>query len=168
MVPEVTEILKPGYPVLITNTTVGNGLTSVQNEDDDSVVGIGTTFLDNIYIVREREETGTSGEILCDVHSNSTSAITNIGIEDVASANNGLVGFHSTGMQGLWSHLGKINWGRLYGEGLVRSSNPISIGVTGLTVDAGLSTFPTIQRKHYVTTSVRGLRSSGAIRAFGL
>ncbi|GIS09083.1 MAG: hypothetical protein CM15mP113_2130 [Pseudomonadota bacterium] len=35
----------------------------------------------------------------------------------------------------------------MYGGSLVRSSNPISIGVTGLTVDAGLSTFPTIQRK---------------------
>ena len=65
--------------------------------------------------------------------------------------------------------LGQINWGRLYGANLVRrSANPISIGVTGLTVDAGLSTFPTIQRKNYVITSVRGLRSTGAIRAFGL
>ena len=51
---------------------------------------------------------------------------------------------------------------------LNRSTNPISIGVTGLTVDAGLSTFPTIQRKNHVNTSVRGLRSTGAIRVFGL
>ena len=64
--------------------------------------------------------------------------------------------------------LGQINWGRLYGNDLNRSSNPISIGVTGLTVDVGLTTFPTIQRKNYVITSVRGVRSSGSIRAFGL
>ena len=64
--------------------------------------------------------------------------------------------------------LGQINWGVIHGSNLVRSTNPISIGVTGLTVDAGLSTFPTIQRKNYVSTSVRGLRSTGAIRAFGL
>ena len=54
------------------------------------------------------------------------------------------------------------------GHHIARSGNPISIGVTGLTVDAGLSTFPTIQRKNHVNTSVRGLRSTGAIRAFGL
>ena len=160
--------LRENYPVLITDTTIGSGLTSVQNQNDNSVVGIGTTFLDNIYIVRERVNGGTSGEILCDVHSNSTSAITNIGIEDVASSNSGIVGFNSTGMEGLTVPLGKINWGRLYGGSLVRSSNPISIGVTGLTVDAGLSTFPTIQRKNYAKTSLRGLRSSGAIRVFGL
>ena len=71
-------------------------------------------------------------------------------------------------MEGLTVPLGKINWGRLYGASLVRSSNPISIGVTGLIVDAGLSTFPTIQRKNYAKTSLRGLRSSGAIRVFGL
>ena len=64
------------------------------------------------------------------------------------------------------SILGRLSWGRLFNG--TRSSNPISIGVTGLTVDAGLSTFPTIQRKNYVSTSHRGLRSTGAIRVFGL
>ena len=78
------------------------------------------------------------------------------------------VGFHSTGQSGMTTSLGSINWGRLYGNNLNRSENPISIGVTGLTVDAGLSTFPTIQRKNYVETSVRGLRSTGSIRVFGL
>ena len=42
------------------------------------------------------------------------------------------------------------------------------IGVTGLTVNTGLTTFPTIQRKNYTVASLRGLRSSGAIRVFGL
>ena len=64
--------------------------------------------------------------------------------------------------------LGQLNWGILKGANLTRSANPISIGVTGLTVDAGLSTFPTITRKNFVSTSVRGLRSTGAIRVFGL
>ena len=50
----------------------------------------------------------------------------------------------------------------------VRSNDPISIGVTGLTVNTGLTTFPTIQRKNYDPTSHRGLRSTGAIRVFGL
>ena len=100
----------------------------------------------------------SSGEIVCDVHTNSASSI------------NGLneVGFHSTGQSAMTNSLGQINWGIIHSGNLNRAANPISIGVTGLTVDAGLSTFPTIQRKNYVSTSVRGLRSTGAIRVFGL
>ena len=41
--------------------------------------------------------------------------------------------------------LGKLSWGRIYNYD--NRTNGISIGVTGLTVDAGLSTFPTIQRR---------------------
>ena len=149
--------LKVGYPILVSGTKVGNGLTSI-NGVNASVVGIGTTFVDNIYIVKSITENGSLGEIVCDVHTNSTSSISGINT----------VGFHSTGQSGMTTSLGSINWGRLYGGNLVRSTNPISIGVTGLTVDAGLSTFPTIQRKNYVNTSVRGLRSTGSIRVFGL
>ena len=149
--------LKVGYPILVTGTKVGNGLTSI-NGVNASTVGIGTTFIDNIYVVKTISENGSLGEIVCDVHTNSASSISGINT----------VGFHSTGQSGLTTSLGTINWGRLYGANLVRSANPISIGVTGLTVDAGLSTFPTIQRKNHVNTSVRGLRSTGAIRVFGL
>ena len=149
--------LKVGYPILVSGTKVGNGLTSI-NGVNASIVGIGTTFVDNVYIVKTIAENGSTGEIVCDVHTNSASSISGINT----------VGFHSTGQSGMTTSLGSINWGRLYGNGLVRSANPISIGVTGLTVDAGLSTFPTIQRKNYVTTSVRGLRSTGSLRAFGL
>ena len=149
--------LKVGYPILVTGTKVGSGLTSI-NGVNASVVGIGTTFVDNIYIVKTISTNGSLGEIVCDVHTNSNSSVTGINT----------VGFHSTGQSGMTTSLGQINWGRLYGLNLNRSANPISIGVTGLTVDAGLSTFPTIQRKNYVNTSVRGLRSTGSIRVFGL
>ena len=151
------DTLQPGYPVLITGTKVGNGLTSI-NGVNASVVGIGTTFLDNIYIVKTRSENGSKGEIVVDVHTNSTSSIAGIA----------QTGFFIQNNIGLTTSLGRINWGILHSSNLVRSTNPISIGVTGLTVDAGLSTFPTIQRKNHVNTSVRGLRSTGAIRVFGL
>ena len=153
--------LKVGYPILVSGTKVGSGVTSI-NGVNASVVGIGTTFVDNIYIVKTIATNGSLGEIVCDVHTNSNSSITpgGVGINTV--------GFHSTGQSGMTTSLGTINWGRLYGNSLTRSENPISIGVTGLTVDAGLSTFPTIQRKNYVNTSVRGLRSTGSIRVFGL
>ena len=51
---------------------------------------------------------------------------------------------------------GELSWGRL--SGFTRASSPISIGVTGLTVDSGLSTFPTIQRRGF------GLRENGSLR----
>ena len=52
--------------------------------------------------------------------------------------------------------VGKFSWGRLFG--ISRATSPVSIGVTGLTVDSGLSTFPTIQRRGY------GLRDKGALK----
>ena len=152
---ETVTKLKPGYPILVTETSVGNGVTSVYGHNN-SVVAIGTQFLDNIYVVRTFDNPSSSdGEIVCDVKNNSN--LTGIGS----------TGFYN-GVSGLTTSLGLINWGRIYGVNVERSSNPISIGVTGLTVDVGLTTFPTIQRKNYQVNSVRGVRSSGSIRAFGL
>ena len=59
-----------GYPVMIYNTTVGNGVTSV-NSSDSAVVGIGTTFLDNVYIVNNITSLASNAEITCNVHSSS-------------------------------------------------------------------------------------------------
>ena len=128
--------LQVGYPILIYNTTVGNGVTSV-NSGDTSVVGIGTSFLDNVYIVNSKVNFGPNAEIVCNITSNSN-----------------VVGIATTGS--LTLPLGKVSWGRLYN--FSSRTNPVSIGVTGLVVDSGLSTFPTIQRRTF------GLRNSGAIR----
>ena len=155
--------LQPGYPVFIRDTSVGHGVTSVYGHNS-SIVGIGTTFLDNVYQVASVSSGGgIDGEIVCNVENGS-----NIG-------NISTTGFHYPGpagftggvdAAGVTTSLGRLSWGRLY-DG-VRSNNPISIGVTGLTVNTGLTTFPTIQRKNYDSTSHRGLRSTGAIRVFGL
>ena len=153
---EVAQDLQVGYPVFISDTTVGNGLTSV-NSQDSSVVGIGTTFCDNIYIVHDRDTpVGEAGAIVCNIHTNSSSSV--LGIAVTGNFNNA--------NPGISTHYGKISWGRLFAT--TRNSNPISIGVTGLTVNSGLTTFPTIQRKNYSTGSLRGLRSSGAVRVFGI
>ena len=128
--------LQSGYPILVYNTTVGNGVTSV-NSGNSSIVGIGTTFLDNVYIVNSKTNTGPNAEIICNVHSASD-----------------ILGIQTSGS--LTLPLGNISWGRIYN--FSTRSNPISIGVTGLTVDSGLSTFPTIQRRTF------GLRNSGGIR----
>ena len=152
---ENTNDLEVGYPIMITDTTVGTGITSVDTHND-SIVGIGTNFLDNIYIVHDRVATGSeNGEITCNILNGTT---TGIGV--------GLTGKHSVTNTGNTISLGRLSWGRLYNA--TRSDNPISIGVTGLTVNSGLTTFPTIQRKNYAQASLRGLRSTGAIRVFGL
>ena len=142
------------YPVFIKDTTVGTGITSVDTHNS-SIVGIGSTFLDNIYKVHAVASTGENGEITCNIQNGQ---ITGVGA--------GLTGNFNNSNPGIATHLGRISWGRIYNAS--RSSSPISIGVTGLTVNSGLATFPTIQRKNYTTSSLRGLRSSGAIRVFGI
>ena len=52
--------------------------------------------------------------------------------------------------------IGGFSWGRL--SGFTRGENPISIGVTGLTIDSGLTTYPSIQRRDF------GLRDTGSLR----
>ena len=142
-----------GYPLLIKDTSIGNGVISVDTHNS-SIVGIGTTFLDNIYKVHAITSNGEDGEITCNVQNGS-----NIG--GISTD-----GFHYPTGIGTSRILGRLSWGRLYNA--TRSDNPISIGVTGLTVNSGLNTFPTIQRKNYTQASLRGLRSSGALRVFGL
>ena len=55
--------------------------------------------------------------------------------------------------------MGKFSLGRI--SDIVRSPiNPISIGVTGLTVDVGLTTFPTLVRRSGDDT----LRKTGGLK----
>ena len=125
--------LQVGYPIYIFDTQVGHGVTSV-NSNNAAVVGVGTTCVDNIYIVSAFN--AGVGIITCNVDT----GITSTGI--------------STSV-GIGSAIGGFSWGRL--SGFSRSTDPVSIGVTGR-ITSGLSTYPTIQRRDY------GLRSTGAAR----
>ena len=139
--------LKAGYPIYIHGTNVGNGVTSI-NTVDASVVGIGTSRIDNIYIVDGYHPFGNpanSGIITCNIKSNTT-------MTDFGTAN--AAGFVATATT-TTPDIGRFTWGLLQGSS---RSSTVSIGVTGLTIDAGLSTFPTIQRRGF------GLRDSGALR----
>jgi hypothetical protein len=124
--------LQTGYPIYIFDTRIGNGVTSIDSSNS-AVVGIGTTFVDNVYYIHEFSSNGT---ITCNVRSNTS-----------------VVGLSSSGS--ILNPVGKYSWGRL--SGFTRSSSPISIGVSGNTVDVGLSTFPTIQRRGI------GIRQTGAL-----
>jgi hypothetical protein len=127
--------LSTGYPIYIFDTRVGNGVTSIDTSDF-SIVGIGTTFVDNIYYVHQFSFSATVGIITCNILSTTST----IGIASSGNASN---------------PVGKYSWGRM--SGFSRSSSPISIGVTGNTVDVGLSTFATIQRRGV------GIRQTGAL-----
>ena len=127
--------LQVGYPIYIFDTRIGSGLTSI-NTSNSAIVGIGTTFADNIYIISDFSSDGPVGIITCNILSSTS-----------------VVGLASTGSTS--NPVGKYSWGKL--SGFKRSGSPISIGVTGNTIDVGLSTFPTIQRR------ISGLRKTGAL-----
>jgi len=127
--------LTTGYPIYIFDTCVGNGVTSINNSNS-SVVGIGSSFLDNIYYIHELSPSASNASITCNIHSSSS-----------------IVGIATTGT--ILNPVGKFSWGRM--SGFVRSNSPISIGVSGNIVTAGLSTFATIQRRG------TGLRQTGAL-----
>ena len=122
--------LATGYPIYISNTSVGKGVTSIIDQNTN-VVGVGTTFLDNIYYINAFN--ASVGIITCNIHSQTNT-----------------VGIATTG-----AFVGSFSWGRI--AGFSRPS-PVAIAVSGYSVDVGLTTFPTIQRRGY------GLRSIGPIK----
>jgi hypothetical protein len=125
--------LLEGYPILVKNTVTGSGVTSV-NADDSAIVGIGTTVLDNIYTVNAFNIEGNTGIITCNIKSDTNT----IGIATTTGAN-----------------IGEFSWGKL--SGFTRGTIPISISVSGNTVDVGLTTFPSISRRGL------GLRNTGSL-----
>ena len=126
--------LKVGTPIYIFDTQVGHGVTSVF--EDGAVVATGTTCVDNVYIVNDISGGANTGIITCNIMAgvNTTNIDTAVGVTSI----------------------GAFSWGKL--SGITRSGNPISIGVTGMTLNSGLSTYPTIQRRDF------GLRDTGALR----
>ena len=143
-----------GYPIYIYDTTVGSGVTSLWNNNNSNVVGIGTTFLDNVYRIKEISSVGTRGLVTCFVHTGlTTSTIGNYNAAGIATVSP--VGINSQSP----TPLGKFSWGRL--TGITRSTTPISIGATGSTIGLstalGITTFSTIQRRG------DGLNDSGAL-----
>lgn len=126
--------LSVGYPLYITDTTVGRGVTSVDTSNN-SIVGVGTTCLDNIYYIHAFDS--STGIATCNIRSNTS-----------------IVGIATTGS--FEYPVGRFSWGRI--SGFTRSSNPVSVAVTGRTVTSGLGTYPTIQRRDF------GLRSTGALK----
>ena len=109
----VVSHLAVGTPIYIFDTQVGHGVTSVVS-DNSTVVATGTTCVDNIYFVNAFN-TGTK-VVTCNI----------------------MTGVNTTGIDTSGSTIGSFSWGIL--SGFTRGINPVSIGVTGLTIDSGLTT----------------------------
>ncbi len=126
--------LLPGYPIVVKDTVTGTGVTSVDSSDSE-IVGIGSTNLDNIYIVQEYFIEGNTGIITCNIKSdtNTIGIITTLG-EDI----------------------GQFSWGKL--SEFTRGDSPITLTVEGNTFDVGLTTYPSITRRGV------GLRNTGNLK----
>ena len=131
--------MKAGYPIYISGTNVGHGVTSIDGHES-SIVSIGTTFIDNVYKVTEYNRIdNNSGIITCQIKVGSNVA----GIATSAGVST--------------SRIGRFSWGALeYTD--TRTSDGVGIAVTGNILASGISTFPTIQRRGF------GIRSNGALR----
>jgi len=133
--------LQVGYPIYISNTSIGNGLISV-DVSDSTTVGVGTSYVDNIYIVKSINRSGENASIISNIHSESNIS----GISTSGSVEN---------------PVGHFSWGRLSGFSRLNnksSTGPVSIAVSSYTTSSGLSTYPSVQRRGY------GLRNTGALR----
>ena len=124
--------LLQGYYIHISQTNIGSGVTSINTSDSD-VVGIGTTFVDNIYIINDISRNNLVGVLTCNILSTT----------DVS------------GIETSSDFSGRFSWGRL--SGIQRSTSPVSVAVSGYTVNSGLTTFPQILRRGY------GLRDTGGL-----
>ena len=135
--------LTAGMPIYITGTTDYPGatydpITSVYDTVGRKV-SIGSTMFDNIYNITSIGSNGSTREITCNV-SNSGSFTTLNG-----SVLNPL-GYYSVSI--------------LKGSGSLTRKNAVAIGVTGFTnaEPTGLSTYPTVSRRHV------GIRTTGALQ----
>jgi hypothetical protein len=126
-----------GQPIYIYGTSIGEGITSIDFNDTDTV-GIGTTALDCVYKVQYIDT--NTGIITCNILST-----TNISGDLV----DGITG---TAL----SPVGKFSFGKI--SGFSRGSNPVSFAVTSYTV-SGLGTYGLVKRKG----SNNGLRKTGAL-----
>jgi hypothetical protein len=135
--------LVQGYRVLVYDTGVGTGLTTLVGSATSvgigttNVIGVSTDKLDNIYEAYYTQFSGTVGILTCQVDPNTN-----------------FVGIATTGTY--LEPAGRISWGRI--SGITRNDNPISVSVDGNAFEVGLTTYPTFQRRNI------GLRNTGALR----
>ena len=126
--------LKTSYPIYVSETTVGSGVTSV-SENGNLNVSTGTTYCDNIYEIHSIIDLSLRAQLISNIH------------EDTIDP---------TGINTSGDVVGKFSWGRL--SGITRSeTSQISIDLSDYEVSSGLTSFPSVHRRS------TGLRNTGAI-----
>jgi hypothetical protein len=118
--------IQTGYYFVVHNSNVGNGVTSLNSSG--SIVGVGSTFLDNIYQVSSVSIGQT--------------AVPGIGITYVAKVTVSLSSYNGLTGLGFSGFYGEYSWGRI--SGLSRR-NPQTFNIYNNGI-LGISTSPTIQR----------------------
>ena len=111
------------------DSSVGSGVTSYEDAEGTSAVGVGTTFIDNIYraqvveyAVRDVVGVGTTGVQRVTVSVSSSESIT----------------------AGMNSFYGRYSFGKL--TGVTRDSNPGAFNIVNTNGITGLATAPVIRR----------------------
>lgn len=116
-----TSGITTGYYFSVTNSNIGNGIISLNN--DESPIGVGSTFIDNVYRVYSVSIGQTS--------------VPGIGITDIVSVTV-KVDRHIVGT-GFSAYYGDFSWGRLHSFTRTKPKN-FTIQPTGIT------TSPIVQR----------------------
>jgi hypothetical protein len=118
--------IQTGYYFVIHNSNVGNGVTSLNSSR--SIVGVGSTFLDNIYQVSSVSIGQT--------------AVPGIGVTYVAKVTVSLSSYNGLTGLGFSGFYGEYSWGRI--SGLSRR-NPQTFNIYNNGI-LGINTSPTVQR----------------------
>lgn len=117
--------IQTGYYFMVRNSTIGKGVTSL--DSSGNVVGIGTSFLDNVYRVASVSIAQTS--------------VPGIGITNVSRITVSLSSYNGLTGLGYSSFYGEYSWGRISTPTRVNPYNFQSYAGVG-----GISTSPIIQR----------------------
>ncbi len=118
--------IQTGYYFVIDNSNVGNGVTSLNSSG--SVVGLGSTYLDNIYQAVAVSIAQTS--------------VPGVGVTYVTKVTVSVSNYNGLSGIGYSSYFGNYSWGRL--SNLTRTE-PNTFGIYNNGI-AGISTSPTVRR----------------------
>jgi len=119
--------IESGVYFTVSNSNVGTGLTSIEIEDgSQKIIGIGTTFMDNIYKVDNLVDTGTQVKVYCNVLSIS-----------------GISSYPINGLATNGQYFGNYSWGRIQGS---RSFTPKAFASYANEGIVGISSSPVVTR----------------------
>ena len=117
--------IQTGYYFVVSNSNVGNGLTSLNISG--GIVGVGTTFIDNIYQVASVSIAQT--------------AVPGVGLTNVAKVTVSVSNYNNLSGLGFSQFYGEYSWGRILTPALQNPNEFITYANIG-----GISSSPVIQR----------------------